>query len=49
MSISRSRSILINFVLFLQTYEKVATVFKLDEEVVIANVDGENYKDLAQK
>ncbi|XP_020212395.1 probable protein disulfide-isomerase A6 [Cajanus cajan] len=31
------------------TYEKVAAVFKLDEEVVLANVDADKYKDLAEK
>ncbi|TKY61559.1 disulfide-isomerase A6 [Spatholobus suberectus] len=30
-------------------YEKVAAAFKLDEEVVIANVDADKYKDLAEK
>ncbi|KAK7284420.1 hypothetical protein RJT34_19166 [Clitoria ternatea] len=30
-------------------YEKVAAVFKLDEEVVIANLDADKYKDLAEK
>ncbi|PKI73947.1 hypothetical protein CRG98_005672 [Punica granatum] len=33
----------------LQTYEKVATAFKLEEEVVIANLDADKYKDLAEK
>lgn len=33
----------------LQTYEKVATAFKLEEDVVIANLDADKYKDLAQK
>ncbi|KAB1224762.1 putative protein disulfide-isomerase A6 [Morella rubra] len=32
-----------------QTYEKVATAFKLEEDVVIANVDADKYKDLAEK
>lgn len=31
------------------TYEKVATAFKLDEEVVIANVDADTHKDLGEK
>ncbi|CAK8544554.1 unnamed protein product [Lathyrus sativus] len=31
------------------TYEKVAAVFRLEEEVVIANVDADEYKDLAEK
>ncbi|CAJ1869196.1 unnamed protein product [Sphenostylis stenocarpa] len=31
------------------TYEKVAAAFNLDEEVVIANVDADKYKDLAEK
>ncbi|GAB4835753.1 hypothetical protein Ancab_000663 [Ancistrocladus abbreviatus] len=31
------------------TYEKVATAFKLEEDVVIANVDADKYKDLAEK
>jgi len=30
-------------------YEKVATAFKLEEDVVVANVDADNYKDLAEK
>ncbi|KAL3843526.1 hypothetical protein ACJIZ3_000929 [Penstemon smallii] len=30
-------------------YEKVATVFKLEEDVVIANVDADQYKDIAEK
>ncbi|XP_015874917.3 probable protein disulfide-isomerase A6 [Ziziphus jujuba] len=30
-------------------YEKVATVFKLDEDVVIANLDADKYKDLGEK
>ena len=34
---------------FLQTYEKVATAFKLEEDVVIANLDADKYKDLAEK
>lgn len=33
----------------LQTYEKVATAFKLEEDVVIANLDADKYKDLAEK
>ncbi|XP_052193733.1 protein disulfide-isomerase like 2-1-like [Diospyros lotus] len=31
------------------TYEKVATVFKLDEDVVIANLEADTHKDLAEK
>uniref|UniRef100_A0A2P2L7N7 protein disulfide-isomerase n=1 Tax=Rhizophora mucronata TaxID=61149 RepID=A0A2P2L7N7_RHIMU len=31
------------------TYEKVATAFKLEEDVVIANLDADKYKDLAEK
>ncbi|XP_073292481.1 protein disulfide-isomerase like 2-1-like [Primulina huaijiensis] len=31
------------------TYEKVATAFNLEEDVVIANVDADKYKDLAEK
>lgn len=31
------------------TYEKVATAFKQDENVVIANVDADKYKDIAEK
>lgn len=31
------------------TYEKVATVFKSEEDVVIANLDADKYKDLAEK
>ncbi|KAF5739996.1 putative protein disulfide isomerase [Tripterygium wilfordii] len=31
------------------TYEKVATAFKLDEDIVIANLDADKYKDLAEK
>ncbi|KAK7337696.1 hypothetical protein VNO77_18281 [Canavalia gladiata] len=31
------------------TYEKVAAAFKLEEEVVIANLDADKYKDLAEK
>ncbi|XP_059439488.1 probable protein disulfide-isomerase A6 [Corylus avellana] len=31
------------------TYEKVATAFKSDEDVVIANLDADKYKDLAEK
>ena len=33
----------------LQTYEKVATAFKLEEDVVIANLDADKYRDLAEK
>ncbi|GKV53500.1 hypothetical protein SLEP1_g60021, partial [Rubroshorea leprosula] len=31
------------------TYEKVATAFKQEEDVVIANLDADKYKDLAEK
>ncbi|XP_050223629.1 probable protein disulfide-isomerase A6 [Mercurialis annua] len=31
------------------TYEKVATAFKLEKDVIITNVDAEKYKDLAGK
>ncbi|XP_077215870.1 putative protein disulfide-isomerase A6 [Tasmannia lanceolata] len=31
------------------TYEKVASAFKSEEDVVIANVDADKYKDLAEK
>ncbi|XP_062143972.1 probable protein disulfide-isomerase A6 [Alnus glutinosa] len=31
------------------TYEKVATAFKREEDVVIANLDSDKYKDLAEK
>ncbi|KZV19473.1 protein disulfide-isomerase like 2-1 [Dorcoceras hygrometricum] len=31
------------------TYEKVAAAFNLEEDVVIANVDADKYKDLAEK
>ncbi|KAJ7973285.1 putative Protein disulfide isomerase [Quillaja saponaria] len=31
------------------TYEKVARAFKLEEHVVIANIDADKYKDLAEK
>lgn len=31
------------------TYEKVATAFKLEKDVVIANVDADKYKDLGEK
>ncbi|KAF7818157.1 putative protein disulfide-isomerase A6 [Senna tora] len=31
------------------TYEKVATAFKLEEDIVIANLDADKYKDLAEK
>ncbi|KAE9589484.1 hypothetical protein Lal_00000078 [Lupinus albus] len=31
------------------TYEKVATAFKLEEDVVIANLDADKYRDLAEK
>ncbi|KAG6787061.1 hypothetical protein POTOM_008689 [Populus tomentosa] len=35
--------------LFLQIYEKVATAFKSEEDVVVANLDADKYKDLAEK
>ncbi|XP_061338419.1 probable protein disulfide-isomerase A6 isoform X2 [Gastrolobium bilobum] len=31
------------------TYEKVASAFKLEEDVVIANLDADKYRDLAEK
>ncbi|KAK4776483.1 hypothetical protein SAY86_005171 [Trapa natans] len=31
------------------TYEKVATAFKLEEEIVIANLDADKHRDLAEK
>ncbi|KAJ8899065.1 hypothetical protein K2173_010218 [Erythroxylum novogranatense] len=31
------------------TYEKVATAFKLEDDVIIANLDADKYKDLAEK
>uniref|UniRef100_A0A0C9S5Z6 protein disulfide-isomerase n=1 Tax=Wollemia nobilis TaxID=56998 RepID=A0A0C9S5Z6_9CONI len=31
------------------TYEKVATAFKLDKDVVVANIDADKYKDFAEK
>lgn len=34
---------------FQQIYEKVAAAFKLDENVVIANLDADKYKDYAEK
>ncbi|KAG6749815.1 hypothetical protein POTOM_046885 [Populus tomentosa] len=34
---------------FLQTYEKVATAFKSEEDVVVANLDADQHKDLAEK
>lgn len=37
------------FLLLIQTYEKVATAFKSEEEVVIANLDADKHKDLAEK
>lgn len=49
MIVTMSRSILIKFILFLQIYEKVAAAFNLDKDVVIANVDADKYKDLAEK
>jgi hypothetical protein len=44
-----SALVMIWFPLLLQTYEKVATAFKSDEDVVIANLDADKYKDLAEK
>ena len=35
--------------LFLQTYEKVAAAFKSEKDVVVANLDADKYKDLAEK
>lgn len=32
-----------------QTYEKVATAFRLEQDVVIANLDADKYRDLAEK
>lgn len=41
---------LISFYIFpVQIYEKVATAFKLEEDVVIANLDADKYRDLAEK
>ncbi|CAN1352984.1 Probable protein disulfide-isomerase A6 [Linum perenne] len=37
------------FVFYLQIYEKVATAFKSENDVVIANLDADKYKDLAEK
>lgn len=34
---------------FCQTYESLAAAFKNDEDVVIANLDADNYKDLGEK
>ncbi|MED6206549.1 hypothetical protein PIB30_027901 [Stylosanthes scabra] len=34
---------------YLATYEKVATAFKFEEDVVIANLDADKYRDLAEK
>ncbi|KAE8707268.1 hypothetical protein F3Y22_tig00110384pilonHSYRG00191 [Hibiscus syriacus] len=31
------------------TYEEVATSFKMDDDVIIANQDADKYKDLAEK
>lgn len=36
-------------IIHFQTYEKVATAYKLEEDVVIANLDADRYKDLAEK
>lgn len=47
--VTMSRSILLEFILFLQIYEKVAAAFNLDKDVVMANVDADKYKDLAEK
>lgn len=35
--------------LFLQIYEKVATAFKSEEDVVVANLEADKYRDLAEK
>lgn len=35
--------------LLLQTYEKVAAAFTLEDDVVVANLDADKYKDLAEK
>lgn len=37
------------FLLLIQTYENVATAFKFEDDVVIANLDADKYKDLAEK
>jgi protein disulfide-isomerase A6 len=37
------------FSLYYQTYEKVATVFKQEEGVVIANLDADAHKALGEK
>lgn len=36
------------FLFSMQTYEKVATAFKSQEDVVIANLDADKYRDLAE-
>lgn len=33
----------------MQTYEKVASAFKLEEDVIVANLDADQHKDLAEK
>ena len=33
----------------MQIYEKVATAFKLEDDVIIANVDAAKHKDLGEK
>lgn len=33
----------------IQTYEKVASAFKLEEDVIVANLDADQHKDLAEK
>ncbi|KHG10177.1 Protein disulfide-isomerase like 2-1 [Gossypium arboreum] len=43
-SFKKAKSVLIG-----KTYENVATAFKMEEDVVIANIDADKYKDLAEK
>lgn len=38
-----------SFLLLSQTYEKVASAFKLEEDVIVANLDADQHKDLAEK
>lgn len=33
----------------MQTYEKVGSAYKLEEDVIIANLDADKHKDLAEK
>lgn len=49
MSLFSSRRLLVMFIYWLQTYEKVANAFKSEESVVVANLDADKYRDLAQK